>query len=101
MYLAELLGSPSLRLIFAFVSPSRRCAAASRILRARSTAMAGLASETGMGVSYKFPLCPQYRIHVQDTEQTLATILGLRVSMDRRRCTHVQPCERSANTEQV
>src|SRR6266851_6498284 len=46
------------------------------MLRARSTAMAGLASETGMGASYKFPLCPQYRIHVQDTEQTLATILG-------------------------
>jgi len=43
-----------------------------------------LASETGMGgFSYKFPLCPQYRIHVQDIEQTLATIPGIQVSMDR------------------
>src|SRR5258708_18184554 len=41
----------SLRLISEFVMPSRRCAAASRIFRARSTATAGLASETGMGAS--------------------------------------------------
>jgi len=30
--------------------------------------------------SYKFRLCPQYRIHVQDIEQTLATIRRAPVS---------------------
>src|SRR5258706_12687026 len=47
----------SLRVISEFVMPSRRCAAASRIFRARSTATAGLASETGMGA---FPISFRY-----------------------------------------
>src|SRR5712692_1513144 len=67
----------SLRLISEFVIPSRRCAAASRIFSARSTAIAGLTSERGMAISYKFPLCPQYRIHVQNIEQAIARIRRL------------------------
>src|SRR6266581_4930632 len=53
MQLAELLGIPSLRLISEFVRPSRRCAAASKIFRARSTAVAGLVSVPAIASLHK------------------------------------------------
>src|SRR5580704_5976628 len=65
----------SFRLISELVRPSRRWAMFSRMLRARSTAVAGLESVGGMARDSRGPSerrCPKYRIYVQDIEQGLA-----------------------------
>src|ERR1700690_798264 len=71
---------PSLRLISELFKPSRRCAVASRMSRARSTAVAVLGSFSGFSTltgfsamtrSYKFRLCSLHRILVQHAEHNV------------------------------